>query len=246
MSDMERASAGEWYRLRDMGDGVTLIEEPHIKPFYRGNMWHVRGRDRDMLVDTGMGLVSLSAEVPLLSERPLLAVASHTHFDHIGCHGEFAKRLVHPAEAGILANPTRATTLVDSYVSWDMFTRLPPDPFSPEEYAVDAAPATEMIVDGDIIDLGDREFQVIHAPGHSPGSIGLFEAERGIFISGDIVYDGPLVDDTYHSDIDDYIVSMRRILDLPVTVVHGGHFGSCGPERCRAIIETWLAEKTAE
>ena len=40
-------------------DGVTLIHEPWIKPFFRCNIWHVRGRDRDLLFDTGLGHFSL-------------------------------------------------------------------------------------------------------------------------------------------------------------------------------------------
>jgi glyoxylase-like metal-dependent hydrolase (beta-lactamase superfamily II) len=242
---MECASATEWYRLIEMGDGVTLIEEPHIKPFYRCNMWHVRGRDRDMLVDTGMGVVSLCAQVSMLTERPIVAIASHTHFDHIGCHGEFEERVVHWAEADLLAHPTRANTLADSYVSLDMFTMLPPEPFDPETYTVPAAPATRIVDDGDIIDMGDRQFEVIHTPGHSPGSIGLWEAATGVFIAGDIVYEGPLVEDAYHSDMNDYIASMERILQLPVRIVHGGHFDSFGYNRYCEIIETWLAEKKA-
>ena len=49
------------------------------------------------------------------------------------------------------------------------------------------------------IDLGDRAFEVIHTPGHSPGGIALYEPKTGILLSGDIVYDGPLIDDAYHS-----------------------------------------------
>ena len=77
-------SADEWYETIRMADGVTLIHEPWIKPFYRCNIWHVRGRHRDLLFDTGLGQVSLRAHVPLVSERSLVCVASHTHFDHIG------------------------------------------------------------------------------------------------------------------------------------------------------------------
>ena len=86
---MIRIAPGQWYRTQNMADGITLIDEPHIKPFYRCNIWHVRGASSDMLVDSGMGVVSLRAHVPLVSERPVQAVASHTHFDHIGCHHEF-------------------------------------------------------------------------------------------------------------------------------------------------------------
>jgi glyoxylase-like metal-dependent hydrolase (beta-lactamase superfamily II) len=92
-----------------------------------------------------------------------------------------------------------------------------------------------------VIDLGDRSFEVVHAPGHSPGSIGLFEKKTGVFLSGDIVYDGPLIDDAYHSDRDAYRATCERLRDLPVTVVHGGHFPSFGPIRYRQIIDEYLA-----
>ena len=78
-----RAKPEDWWRVRRVGDGVTHIDEPHIRDCYRCNVWHVRGRDSDMLVDSGMGVVSLRDRVPLVTERPLLAVASHTHFDHV-------------------------------------------------------------------------------------------------------------------------------------------------------------------
>ena len=240
---MERARPEHWYRTEAKGDGLTLIDEPFIQPFYRCNMWHVRGRDRDMLVDSGMGVVSLREWVPIVTERALTAVASHTHFDHIGCHHEFDDRAVHRAEADILADPTRAATLADPYVTDAIFDRLPPALYASTTYAVRRAPATRILEDGDVIDLGDRRFEVIHTPGHSPGGIALWEAATGILFSGDIVYDGPLIEDTYHSDAADYHRSMVRLLDLPVRVVHGGHFPSFGGERHREIVQTWLSAR---
>lgn len=240
---MMRARPEDWYRVRTVGDDVTLIDEPFIEEFYRCNVWHVRGRDRDMLVDSGMGVVSLREWVPLVTERALTAVASHTHFDHIGCHHEFADRAVHRAEADILANPTRAQTLADPYVTDEIFERLPPLPYASTRYAVKSAPATRLLEDGDVVDLGDRHFEVIHTPGHSPGGIALWEAASGILFSGDIVYDGPLIEDTYHADAADYFRSMVRLHDLPVRVVHGGHFPSYDGARHREIIRAWLDEK---
>ncbi len=242
---MEVASAEIWYQTRSVGEGVTFIAEPHILEFYRCNIWHVRGRDRDLLVDSGMGVVSLREQVPLVTEKPLVAVASHTHFDHVGCHHEFADRWVHRDEAGIMAAPTRAATLADPYVTDAIFTKLPPAPYASTEYAVKAAPATRLLEAGDVIDLGDRAFQVLHTPGHSPGGIMLFERATGILFSGDTVYDGPLVDDAYHSDVAAYVATMRRILDLPVRVVHGGHFPSFDGARYRALIRAYLVEKDA-
>lgn len=240
---MDRAKPEDWYRIRPQTDGVTFIDEPHIEEFYRCNIWHVRGRDRDMLVDSGMGVVSLREWVPLVTERALTAVASHTHFDHIGCHHEFDDRVIHSAEADILAHPTNAATFADKYVTDDIFTRLPPLPYASTTYAIKAAPASRIVADGDVIDLGDRHFEVIHTPGHSPGGIALWEAATGILFSGDIVYDGPLIEDTDHANARDYYASMQRLYDLPVRAVHGGHFPSYDGARHRKIIRDWLDEK---
>jgi glyoxylase-like metal-dependent hydrolase (beta-lactamase superfamily II) len=240
---MNRAHPKDWYRIRPQSDGITWIDEPHILEFYRCNIWHVRGRDRDMMVDSGMGVVSLRQWVPLVSERPLDAVASHTHFDHIGAHHEFSCRLCHAAEVQFLENPDRAGILADPYVTDDIFTSLPPEPYLSTAYTVKSAPATRLLTDGDVIDLGDRHFEVIHTPGHSPGGIALWEAATSILFSGDIVYDGPLIEDTYHADAADYHRSMVRLFDLPVRVVHGGHFPSYDGARHREIIKDWLDAK---
>lgn len=231
--------ARDWYETIRMSDDVTLIHEPWIKPFYRCNMWHVRGRDRDLLFDSGLGHFSLKSHVALVAERPLLCVASHTHFDHIGCHHEFPERAVHAAEASILADPRNELVLAH-YATDEMFDRMP-EGWKAEAYRVAPAPARQVLESGDVIDLGDRAFEVVHTPGHSPGGIGLFERRTGIFLSGDVVYDGPLIDDAYHSDLADYQATFERIRSLPVSIVHGGHFPSFGPVRYRQIIDEYLA-----
>ncbi len=240
---MEIATADSWYQTAPAGDGLTHIWEPHVKEFYRCNIWHLRGRDRDLLIDSGMGVVSLRDRVALVAERPLIAVASHSHFDHIGSHHEFAERAVHAAEAGIMANPGRAESLADIYVTDAMFTALPPGGYSSEAYEVTPAPATRLLADGEVIDLGDRHLTVIHTPGHSPGSIALWEEASGILFSGDAVYDGPLVDDNYHSDADAYVATMERLLAIPARVVHGGHFASFDGKRLRVLIRRYLDKK---
>ncbi len=231
----------DWYEVRAVGEGVTLIHEPHILPFYRCNIWFVQGRDRSLLFDSGLGALSLCEQVPWLRQQPLIAVASHTHFDHIGSTHEFSERWVHRAEASILADPTPAATVADRYATLEMFDRLPPGGFDPTTYTVRPAPATRLLEHGDVIDLGDRHFQVLHTPGHSPGSIALWDAKRHMLLSGDAVYDGPLIDDAYHSNTDEYIDTLHRLKELPVRVVHGGHFPSFGANRYRELIDEYLA-----
>ena len=189
--------ADRWYETHRYSDDVTLILESHIDPGWRCNIWHVRGRDADMLVDSGMGLRPIQAEVALVTEKPLNCVATHSHFDHVGGHHEFSERIVH---------------------------------------------ATRTVEEGDIIDLGDRHLEVLHMPGHSPGSIALWEQRTKTLFSGDVMYDGELFDHLYHSDIDHYVRSLERLRDVPVETVHAGHFNSFGRDRLIALIDAYLEQ----
>ena len=93
-----------------------------------------------------------------------------------------------------------------------------------------------------MVDLGDRSFEVFHLPGHSPGSIALYERDSEILFAGDVVYDGPLAYNEHEAEeMRQYVASMKRLLDLPVRVAHGGHYPSFGRERMRAIIREFLA-----
>jgi glyoxylase-like metal-dependent hydrolase (beta-lactamase superfamily II) len=239
---MLRVDAHSWYETIRMADDVTLIHEPWIKPFFRCNMWHVRGSTQDLLFDTGLGHFSLCQHVPLVTERALICVASHAHFDHIGSHHEFPGCCVHQAEAAILEKPRNDWTLANPYATDGMFDRMPSG-WDQSKYHVKPALVGRVLHHGDVIDLGNRAFEVIHTPGHSPGGIGLFERKTGIFLSGDVIYDGPLIDDAYHSNIPDYVATFNTLKNLPIQVVHGGHFPSFGCVRFHQLIDEYLAGK---
>lgn len=51
-----------WYRQRPVGTGVTWIDERFIQDFYRCNIWPLRGRERDVMADSGMGVL-LSGDI---------------------------------------------------------------------------------------------------------------------------------------------------------------------------------------
>jgi glyoxylase-like metal-dependent hydrolase (beta-lactamase superfamily II) len=241
---MLTVDAEHWYETIRMGDGVTLIQEPWIKPFYRCNIWHVRGRDGDLLFDSGLGHFSLRNHVPLVTERDLTCVASHAHFDHIGNHHEFPGCCIHHAEAHILADPRNDWTVADPYATDDMFDRQPAG-WDQTKYHIKPATIGRVLTQGDVVDLGDRAFEVIHTPGHSPGGIALWEQKTGILLSGDVIYDGPLMDTIYHSSIDDYLTTLDKLRSLQVHVVHGGHFPSFGPVRFQQLINEYHAGKHA-
>ena len=232
--------AQDWYAYEALQDGITRIHEIHVAPWLRCNIWHVRGRDRDLIIDTGMGLRPLTREISMLSERPITAIMTHSHFDHAGGLYEFNDRCGHKTEAQIIAGPTAANTVADSgYVRAETFTALPYDGFSYKDYLVRPAPLNRLLDEGDVVDLGDRVFRVFHLPGHSPGSITLFEEATGIFFSGDVIYDGALIDDLYHSDAEVLKQSHARLKELPLRTIHAGHFASFGRDRMIEMIDEY-------
>ena len=158
--------AETWYSVERIDDGLRLILEDHIDPGWRCNIWHVSGRNKDALIDSGMGIVPLKSEVALLRERPVACIATHCHYDHVGAQHEFDERLSHAAEADILTAPTPYSTVAEQFVSEDLFRAMPAIGLDLANYNVAAAPPTRTVADGDIIDLGDRRLEVLHLPGH--------------------------------------------------------------------------------
>lgn len=248
--------ADPWFVTRPVSDGVTLITEPHVHPLLRCNVWHVRGRDRDLVIDTSLGLVPIAHLVEHELGHAVLAVATHVHSDHVGGMSEFTDRAIHRVEAGVLAE-SQQTTLVAEHYGETVLGPYRDAGYEIPELLVDAvptagmamigeiagAPATRLLDDGDVVDIGNRAFEVMHLPGHSPGSIGLWEAETGILFSGDAVYDGPLLDELEGSDIDAYLKTMERLRVLTVTVVHGGHEASFGRERLVEMCDDYVGAR---
>ena len=253
MSELAVA-ADPWFVVESAGVGITQVTEPHVHPFIRCNVWHVAGRDQDLVVDSALGLAPLRGLVERELDGPLLAVATHAHRDHVGGLAEFDHRAIHRAEADVIAEAGTTTlrtvdfgTAIDPYRAagyefGDLFIdALPHEGFDPSLVEIAAAPATRLLDEGDVIDLGDRAFEVLHLPGHSPGSIGLWEAATGVLFSGDALYDGPLLDQLDGCDTDDYVRTMERLRELPVSVVHGGHERSFGRDRLVALCDAYLA-----
>jgi glyoxylase-like metal-dependent hydrolase (beta-lactamase superfamily II) len=116
----------------------------------------------------------------------------------------------------------------------------PSEEFDPSVFAPTPCRATRALHDGDVIDLGDRRFEVLALPGHSPGGIGLWDVETGTLFSGDTVYDDELLDSLPGGDRATYRHTLRRLRDLPVEVVHAGHEPSFGRARLIEICDDYL------
>lgn len=253
--------ADHWFERRRIDDSVTLLWEPHVDPLLRCNIWHLRGRDRDLLVDSGLGIVSLAAAAADLFERTVAGVATHYHYDHTGGMGELDERMVHAVEADRVAREggvwgtlvmeglpeLQADLAAAGYEAPDVLVDAVPDEaFDVEAYRLDPWIPTRVLEEGDIVDLGDRAFEVLHLPGHSPGSIGLWEPSTGTLFSGDAVYDGPLLDQLDDSDIPIYLRTMERLRELPVAVVHAGHEPSFDRARLVELCDDYLRSRSLD
>ena len=79
-----------------------------------------------------------------------------------------------------------------------------------EHYSKDAKPLNE----GDVIDLGGKSFEVIHIPGHTPGSIALLDRENRFIITGDTVSDGPVFMFGETRNLDTYMKSLEKLISI--------------------------------
>jgi glyoxylase-like metal-dependent hydrolase (beta-lactamase superfamily II) len=246
--------AERWWNAREVGDGVTLLVEPHITPMLESNVWHVEGGDVDVVIDTANGVGALRPTIDeLAAGKPVVAVATHGHFDHVGGLAEFDDRRCHEADAAEVRDPFPVRIERDvqpdgvdemfAYYGYEVPARtisaLPHRGFDPASWVAPGAEPASFVADGDTIDLGGRRLEVLHVPGHTPGSIALWEPDAGVLFSGDTVY----VDDRLGFDDPDAAeASLRRLLELPVRRVCAGHGRTFDGGELGRLIEGLLAE----
>ena len=252
---MQIAASSDWFRVTDVGDGITLVEEPHVDPLLSANIWHVRGRDRDLVVDAGLGVASLRRILPWLFEHDPVLVLSHAHLDHMGGAHEFADVRVHAAEVSLVTQPGPASlhgpTLLRQLGMEDggseppelLLNRMPDTSYDPDSYALVGVPAVRSVADGDVIDLGDRQLTVLHLPGHTPGSLALLDRGAGHLFTGDVIYAEGLIDTCTGSDVADYVRTMQRLHDVDFTRVFPGHDRILDRRETLAVASAYLASK---
>jgi glyoxylase-like metal-dependent hydrolase (beta-lactamase superfamily II) len=251
--------ADPWFAVRGEDREVTRLWEPHVHRLLRANFWHVRGAERDLVVDGGLGVAVLRDRLPWMFERDPLLVLTHAHCDHTGAAPEFADRRIHAAELGALREPPewslrlpalddglQAAAVALEPVHDDLLIdALPVAGYEPSAWAPSRADTASPLDEGEILDQGDRRWRVLHLPGHSPGSVGLLDEHHGVLLSGDALYDGVLLDDLDGSDVADYVVTIRRLRELDVNIVHAGHNDSFGADRLRTLCDAYLERRGA-
>ena len=235
-----------WFVSRKISEDLYCINEAHYWEWNRANLWLIKGKKQDLLIDTGLGVASLRQYIAQLIDKPLLAIASHVHFDHAGGLHEFDRIAIHAAEAEALRTGDSHAALCNPESGWvldEHFEQLPYPEFTAMQYTFHAAEPTQLLQAGDVLDLGNKAFEILHLPGHSPGCIALYDAQNQELFSGDVIYDGDLLDHLPGSNISDYVSTYERIQNLSVETVYPGHYHIFGHKRFGEIVADYLEAK---
>ncbi len=158
------------YQLKEITPDITLLygfpEECC--------MYVLKGKEKLLLVDTGMGTGNLNEALAAIGPGlPVLVFNTHGHADHCGGNSQFPAIYLHE---GSFADADRAEEEKKTLPGAEPVEGLPC-------YDWKKVPVRE----GDVFDLGGKTIEVIETPGHTPGCICLLDREDRILFCGDLV-----------------------------------------------------------
>jgi glyoxylase-like metal-dependent hydrolase (beta-lactamase superfamily II) len=187
---------------------------------YETNCWLIGSDDTDdaVVVDPGFSAERVRELLEAADRTPVAALATHGHADHVGAAAELCgddlPLHIHEADALALTDPE----------AWGA------------GYAREPTPVKDVrtLGDGDVLSFGGFRIQVLHTPGHTPGSV-CFVTD-GWVLSGDLVFAGTVGrSDFPNSSTTDMRASLERFLRLPdPLLVLPGHGPRTSVERERA------------
>lgn len=179
-----------WFKVYHIAPHVTAIFEPYH--FQEVISYLIEGDESALLFDSGMGIGDMKAVVSALTDKPVVLVNSHSHFDHVGGNWQFGT-------THLLDVPEAISLLENGFaLPADDENRKPESLSYPGEVWFDlkdlrVRPCHVVAIhDGDIFDLGGRTLRVIATPGHSKDGIMLADDENRLLFTGDTVYPAPL------------------------------------------------------
>ena len=141
------------------------------------------GKEKALLIDTGMTGLDLQSTISLHTDLPVQLLNTHADRDHIAGNSQFPEFCMHPSEAAFYRNVQHGSGKM-----------LP-------------------VFEGDLIDLGGRTLEIIHLPGHTPGSITVLDRENRCLIGGDpIQEDGNIYMFGDHRNMVAYIAGLERLM----------------------------------
>lgn len=159
-----------------------------------------------VIIDPGADYDRIKERLERIKVLPKYVLDTHGHADHIGANGQFKLPiLIHRLDALFLSDPEK-----------NLSTMFGLDVVSPN--------AERLLEDKDVINIGDLALEVIHTPGHTPGSISI-RAKNLVFTGDTLFCEGVGRTDFPYASEKDLFKSLReRLLVLPdSTRIYPGH-----------------------
>jgi glyoxylase-like metal-dependent hydrolase (beta-lactamase superfamily II) len=183
------------------------------------NAWIIGDTEEVIVIDPGTDAAAVLAAV---GERDILAViCTHGHAAHV----EAAITIANHDEAPVALHPL-------DRIAW-------------REVHPDDAAEIEM-ADGGIFEVADVQLEVIHTPGHSPGSVSLYCEDLGVVFSGDtLTSDGPVAHDDIYPDFPGQLTAIgEQLLTLPPkTRVLPGHGDELTVSAAERQFNSWASAR---
>ncbi len=198
---------------------------PIISSSFDSNVYLILD-EKVALIDTGAGLDKMimgRTQEKLDNRKVDIIINTHAHIDHVGGNDFFKEAEVycHKLEAEEMSSGRfyGTTKFVGSG--------------SPRE-------VDHFIKEGDKIDLGEIKLEIIHTPGHSPGSICLYEKNKKSLFSGDTLFPDGNVGrtDLIGGSMSDLVSSLKKLKSLDFKTLYPGHMrvvDSAGDHLDRAL-----------
>lgn len=209
----------EWFTIDKIDTDTFCISE--YRHWEETHCYLLNGSERSLLIDTGLGICNIYEQIIKLTDKPIIAIATHIHWDHIGGHQYFPDFYVHAAELDWLNGkfPLPLTVIRDMVIDrCDL-----PEGYDVNTYQFFQGTPTKVLHGEEEIILGNRIIKVIHTPGHSPGHLCFWEKERGYLFTGDLVYKDTLFAYYPSTDPQAYLHSLEKVASLPAERVFPAH-----------------------
>ncbi len=205
-------STDEWYDVEAIGDGSYRIAEGVIFGSYL-----LVGDERALLIDSGAGVGDLRGLIDGLVDVPVTLLASHAHWDHVGNAAQFDDVVADERErdgdrlvpSGLAYGPA------DWVADWEAAGNSFPDGFDPRTFDVEPTTGVGTVSPGETIDIGGRELELFHVPGHSPGQLAVLDREAAVLYGADVVHNGHGLYVHFEGcDVRDYVNTFDRLIEL--------------------------------
>lgn len=199
-----------WFDVYKLCDGTYAIYEPN--QFEEAISYLVEGSDRAIILDTGTGIGNLRDVTEELTDLPVSVVLTHEHYDHVAAAYRWDEIVMFDnADAIAVLKAGRDNASLQKYLVDDYLWKPLPKDFDPADWEIPSMTPTGVVRDGDVIDLGGRQLEVIYTPGHSPGQMCLLDKANRILFTGDHFFPGPLYAHAPDVDIDAYVASNKKL-----------------------------------